>query len=352
MRSSYYLFLIILLTVAFSAQAERLKVGVIVPLTGPAASMGVSIRKALELSTQSEVEFIFEDDLCSAQKALAAYHKLTPQGVKVFYVACSGSLLALAPIVKKTGNLILTAYAGSAAIRDLGTEKIRFVPDAISVLEQMEEYFKENPQLKFGLLFEEQDYASSLAQKIKQRLADRIVVSESYLPATESYRSILLKFNSSKIDQLILIPVSDVAVQLIYKELRQLRIGKPLLGEVNLCDYAIKPQDYGLSGLCWKATLSTPGFATFDQKFKAKYGEPTQYPFYDAITYDVAEILANLVAVAKAQAKVVSPEYLKNEILLGQTGKVATYQFSSTGEVLASDYLQPYSFGVTALGRK
>ena len=352
MRSGYYLFLIILLTVVFSAQAERLKVGVIVPLTGPAASMGVAIRKALELSTQSEIEFIFEDDLCSAQKALAAYHKLTPQSVKVFYVACSGSLLALAPIVKKSGNLILTAYAGSAAIRELGTEKIRFVPDAISVLEQMEIYFKQNPKLKFGLLFEEQDYASSLAQQIKQRLGARIVVAESYLPTTESYRSILLKFKSAKIDQLILIPVSDVAVQLIYKELRQLKIDQPLLGEVNLCDYAIKPQDYGLSGSCWKATLSTPGFAIFDQKFKDKYGESSQYPFYDAITYDIAEILAGLAAAAKAQAEVVSPEYLRTKILSGQVGKVTTYQFSSNGEVLAKDYLQLYSFGTAASSRK
>ena len=95
-------------------------VGIITPLSGEAASMGEFVRKAVELDTYKSFTTRFEDDACDPKKAVTAYNLLKLENIKVFYVTCSGSVLSIAPLAKQNGDLIITAYAGSAEIRKTG----------------------------------------------------------------------------------------------------------------------------------------------------------------------------------------------------------------------------------------
>ena len=133
-----------------------IKVGVISPMSGAATTMGEEIVNSINLASTNSLSIVFEDDQCDTKKSISAYQKLKLQGTHVFYVACSGSVLALAPIAKQDGNLIVTAYAGSSEIRKTGDEVIRFIPDAVSVAEAMAEFASTLPiSSKIGLLYEE-----------------------------------------------------------------------------------------------------------------------------------------------------------------------------------------------------
>ncbi|MCB0336388.1 MAG: hypothetical protein KDD62_08780, partial [Bdellovibrionales bacterium] len=78
------------------------------PLTGSGALIGKSIQGVTKLAQLNSIEPVFEDDQCVGKHAVSAYLKLRQQDIRVFYMACSGSILAIAPLAKKNGDLILT----------------------------------------------------------------------------------------------------------------------------------------------------------------------------------------------------------------------------------------------------
>ena len=311
------------------------------PFSGEAASLGETLQKSLELAELEVVELLFQDDQCDPKQAISAYNFLKNKGVAIFYTACSGSTLALAPLAKEDGNLIVTAYAGSSEIRNTGDEVIRFVPDGLSIAEVISsELRRENPERTYGIFFEQQDYARSVAQVMQDKLSNQVSVYEGYLTSNVSFRLQLLKF--SDVDEIIIIPVDDKSLATIYEELSELNLGKNIIGEVNVCDKSIKPQEYGLRGFCYKAQLHTEGFNVFMKKFVEVYGEEPQYPFYDSISYDVIKIIDKLVRVDYKEGLV---PVLKDKLQGDVSGEVTDYSLSAEGEIVnVGEYLLKVEF--------
>jgi len=333
----YALPLIVLLYICAPGllKAEQLKIGVIIPLSGPPALMGESLRRSISLAKLANIETHFEDDRCEGKTALAAYLKLREQGVRIFYLACSGSILALAPHVKRNGDLVLTTYAGSSRIRETGDEVIRVNPDAISVAEGVEKLIGK-AERPVAILYEEQEYASSLADKLESLLGKDLIKRVAYRPDAALFSAEILSIKGAKPRSIFLIPVADGPAKTILKQMAEYKIDVPVLGEVNLCDYSFKPAEYGLHGLCVAAKFQGEAYAKFNSDSVAIFGHPPAYPFYDAMAYDLFKFIDRQVAVSSSLGV---PE-LKTKILAGFKGEFAEYQFSADGEITnASDYL-------------
>ena len=86
-----------------------LKVALIVPLSGDAATWGINIRNGAELALKdlppersSRLELIYEDDGLSSPRSVAAYQKLKSQNrIDVLINASSGTANALAPLTER-----------------------------------------------------------------------------------------------------------------------------------------------------------------------------------------------------------------------------------------------------------
>lgn len=318
---------------------EPVAVGMILPLSGPLAESAESIQRSVGLVKTDDLKFIYEDDMCDGKKALSAYLKLHAEGVRIFSVACSGSVLAIAPHAQTNGDIILTAFAGSIDIRNTGPEVIRFIPDGLTVVEVMEQYFNMYPDAQYGLLHEQQDYASSVSDAVEHVLGDRLVLKESYSSETTDFSTELLKFSRSDIDAVILVPVSDDTAQLIYKQIQQLHISLPFIGDVNMCDYPFLPSDYGISGVCWKAQLNTDGYHDFIENYQTQYHLDPSYPFYDALTYESVNMLSKAVSTGERDI-----ESIRAFILAGGTGDITELEFDDSGNIIAGDYLELVRF--------
>lgn len=315
-------------------------IGVVGPFSGAVASMGESVQRTIELALATStrvLEPMYEDDQCEGKKAISAYEHLKLKGVRIFYVACSGSVMAVAPLAKQDGNLIVTAYAGSSEIRKLGDEVIRFIPDALTIIDAMGAYADAHPSDTYAILFENQDYARSVADGLEARLGKRVVAKEAYLSSDKSFLTHITKVKAAKASAIIYVPVSDVSAQIVLKEMKQLQVNTPIIGDVNLCDYSFSPKDFGLHGICWKANLSTDGFTAFVDTFKIAYSVAPQYPFYDAVTYDVMTILDHM-----GSSKSI-PD-IKKALLSGVSGPVTSYTFDATGQLQGAKYLEMVSF--------
>jgi hypothetical protein len=318
--------LILLLAPVFSVCAEPLKVGFILPLTGAAARMGESFSGVVQFANLKNINPIFQDDRCEGKTALSAYNQLRNQGVRIFYMACSGSILAVSPLAKRHGDLILTTSAGSSKIRETGDEVLRFNPDAVSVADALARLL--TPELKpTTILYEEQDYAQSLTDRLGELLGADIQERIPYRPDATSFSSEVIKIKQTGSKSIILIPVGESAADRILRGLSAVRVGLPVLGEVNLCDYPFHPSDFGLHGACVSARFEGAAFKTFIDNYTSQFGRPPAYPFYDAIGLDLLRHLDTIAVTRK------EPSLVKNKLLEGFSGRFAQYALTKQGEV-------------------
>ena len=108
--------------------AEPFRIGVMESLTGPGESYGTVANQAKQMAVDEinaaggidgrPLELIVEDSRCTAQDAIAAFHKLTDvDGVKIILgTSCSGAMLGVAPLAEKDGVVLFSGLAGSPDI--------------------------------------------------------------------------------------------------------------------------------------------------------------------------------------------------------------------------------------------
>lgn len=340
--------LIVIGTILFSRNSpssEKIKIGVIIPLTGHATTVVQDTTAIINeyAKTARNIEFVFQDDQCSGKNAISAYNMLKNQGIKIYSVSCSGSILALAPLVAQDGNVIITAFGGSTEIRKTGDEVIRFIPDGLSIAEGLVKEIKSNPDKRYGVLYENMDYAKSVVEKLQKDVPNQIISVDGYKTDETSFSTLIAKVNTSSADELIYIPVGEVSRELIYKEMQKMNFSKNILGEVNVCESQIFPEKFGLHGVCFKTELKTDGYKKFVDEFKNKYGRDLTYPFYNSITYDMlknADDILEGVSIQKDDAI----RNFKDKILSGIDGEISSYRFSPEGEVLDGEYLVRVEF--------
>jgi ABC-type branched-subunit amino acid transport system substrate-binding protein len=335
---------IIIVAYNFSRPAQKssgsIKIGVINPTSGPAGNLGEEVANALKLASTTSVTLSYEDDQCDSKKAISAYQKMKLEGIKIFSVSCSGSVMALAPLAKTDGTLIVTGYAGSAEIRKTGNEVIRFTPDAISIAEAMANYASTLPtSAKIGLFYEDQDYSKSAATLLKEKLGAKIIAEERYTATDTTFRTQLTKLKGLGVNYLFYVPTSDKAAQLVYIEMQTLGFKPEILGDVNVCEYPFAPKEFGLHTTCFDFgfATSTPAYQDFLALYKATYGKEAVAAFNDAVTYD--SILAVDEFAKNYKGNNLVPD-LKKYLLAGVEGQMTSYKFTPNGEVVSTGNLK------------
>ena len=103
---------------------ETFKLGGMGPLTGAAASYGISVKQGAEVAVEEinanggvlgmPIEFFYQDDESDAETAIGAYNKLMDNGIQALLGATtSGPTIAITDLTKEDGILQLTP-SGSA----------------------------------------------------------------------------------------------------------------------------------------------------------------------------------------------------------------------------------------------
>jgi branched-chain amino acid transport system substrate-binding protein len=104
-----------------SVFADTLQIGVILPLTGPGATYGLSAKEGLQnCLTSDEIELIFEDDQCDSAKAVSAFQKLTKtQGARyIIGPLCGGGQQAVAPLLASANIFALMPTTMSKVVHE------------------------------------------------------------------------------------------------------------------------------------------------------------------------------------------------------------------------------------------
>ena len=210
---------------------EKIKIGVIIPLSGPQANYGKYIQNSLNMaideinskSKKNKFELVFEDDEAAADKAVSAINKLiNANNVQVtFGPWASSAALAVAPIAERNKH-ILMAEAISPKIKNAGDYIFRIQPDAKIYLNKLSGYIEmQRPELKrIGILYVNNDFGQDQAVYFKTKmegLGRTIVFNESFEPNATDFRTAILKLKEQKVDAVfcpVYAELSNISIQL------------------------------------------------------------------------------------------------------------------------------------------
>jgi branched-chain amino acid transport system substrate-binding protein len=191
----------------------EVKIGVVLPLSGPTSRYGTWIRNALEMAKDEHnqstnhpfrITYIYEDDAGQASNATSATRKLiaVDQVPAIFGTWSSAGVLAMAPIVEEN-RIVLMADAVSPQVRDAGEWVFRCVPDARLSLGVLEEPVRTAGHRRIAIVFIDNEFGRDLASymaTVVRAGGTEVVLNEGYPAATTDFRGVVARVKQASPD--------------------------------------------------------------------------------------------------------------------------------------------------------
>jgi len=314
MKRSLYLMLIFLLVVSLGIfgcekkeEEEEIKIGAILPLTGPAGQFGQFAKEGIdiaidEISKQRDVSLtirvLYEDSQGDPKNAVSILNKFTKvDKVDVVFVLTSGETLALIPIINQEKILTFTGTLLPGI-----TEKSQYLLRNATSLDQETKFmadFLANKRNKppVAVIFVNNDAGRVSYEQFKKAydaLSGEIVLAESYEPGASDFRTQLTKIKEKNPEYLYILSYKEFG--LIMKQARELGIKATFIGTTTFEDPSgVKVAGESANGAIYTVSAFNPDsptlpMAQFQEKYKAKYGRKAE--LYAALFRDNVHILA------------------------------------------------------------
>lgn len=228
------LFFLLLCGLAHAENNARIRIGVSLPLSGEGSIYGEDMKDALLFASQQpgaeRYEFIFEDDRCSPRDALSVARKfaLVDKVRFVLGFACSGALLAAAPVYEKHAILTIASATSAPGVREAGDFIFRVVPSDVLAVELLYPYIAERAS-KIGVISEETEYCEGFSSTFEKLARNKRDVSiERYAPGTGDFRSIIARLKAGAPEALFLVPQMETTLVEMVRQIRDLGWEIPL----------------------------------------------------------------------------------------------------------------------------
>lgn len=288
------------------AGGDTVTIGGIGPLTGDAASYGISVKNGGELAVDEinaaggimgkQIVYLYEDDENDAQKAINAYNRLMDQGMQVLMgTVTSNPCIAVADESVKDGILQLSP-SGSAKDCTKNPNGFRICFTDPQQGEKMAEYiWNEEKLTKIAVIYDSSDsYSTGIKDAFKEKftaLGGTIVAEEAFVSGDKDFKAQLTKISGTDAEGLFL-PFYYTEVAYVVDQAKSLGLQLPYFG----CDGwdgvidQLKGNTEAIEGAVFLtpfiATAEKENIAQFVQAYEAKYNEtPDQFAAdaYDAV---------------------------------------------------------------------
>jgi len=191
-----------------SAYAEPFKVGVILPLSGPAAMYGGACVNAGSLfkldRPDNNIEFIVEDSRFEAPITISAYNKLVGNDkVDIIYVWGAGPAAAVAPIaeIKKHPIVLMTGDSRDIKGRKFAISFVNHLKEfSLKLLEELRRRNKK----KVAIVKTEIQFFETLIDEMKNNLNtdESIDIIDSFVPGQNvNFQSAITKIRQAQINK-------------------------------------------------------------------------------------------------------------------------------------------------------
>jgi len=272
-------------------ESEVIKIGAILPLSGPGSDFGNYIKEGINLATEEinretnkKIEIIYEDSKNEPKLGINSYIKLINTEKPIATViALSSVAKALAPFSKKAETIQMYIAVAIPDITD-GDYRFRIYPEAYGMAGKMAKYSIQQLNAKSAaIIYINDDFGRTSLEAYTStfnNLGGKIIFSESYELTQLDYKNQLIKLKDIK-------PAPDViylngygpAYSNIVKQISELNIKALLTADMTLGLPVTQKQVGSASNGAY--FVDGKMSKVFSDKFKKKYDkEATSYAGY------------------------------------------------------------------------
>ena len=324
-----------------AAGIKTIKVGVIVPLSGPAGAIGEQQRNVYEYALNEansriapkgyKLELDFEDGKCTGTDAATAFQKLTDvDGVKfILGGLCSSETLGFLPLLADKNVMAFSSTNSNPELEGKSSlyHSISYSDDLIGkgVADQLGKY------KKIAILTEQNDYNQAMRRVVESALQAKypnaqIVADEQFPKGGDDFRNLLQKIKASNPDVLFLNPNAGSTAEALVKQLAELKDWKvdkvsifTLMGGSVL---SISPETLENTVIVDVPKINDQKFLdTMNEIVKAKGTLDDLGNYYTAATIDLVNITADLITATDADPAKAN-DMLGNDVFSGNIGQI------------------------------
>jgi branched-chain amino acid transport system substrate-binding protein len=294
-----------------TSRNDDIVIGATLPLSGDAALWGKNTQDGIELALSEinaaggvngqNVRVVYEDTRALAQVGVNAYHKLesVDRVPAIIDDSVSSVTLAMAPIAKKDGVVILSTGATAPRLSQAGIFRI-WNSDAYEGEVAAHLASKTLRLSRVAVLYINNDYGTGLEQVFTTafvKLGGQVVESEAFGQSQTDVRTQLAKIKGANPDGIYLVGYPK-EIPIALRQARELGLNVPCIGTVAAQDpQLLQSAGVAAEGLMYPFPIEARG--DLADKFKAAFLK--RYNKAPGITSDVGyDAIKMIVAAIKA----------------------------------------------------
>lgn len=332
------------------ATKPAIKLGAILPLTGPSAATGQDMKDGYELAREqinatggangAPIEVIYEDDKNDPATAVASWEKLVNSDKVEVMMGGLASTITAALIQPAKKSQLPMAWTGAAATTvEQGFQGedwfFHYHPWEYQNAASTLAFLKSSPVKKWAVVYEDGLFGTGAFNGFKTSLpaqGQELTASEAFKTGSTDFTALLNRIKSSGAEGLILVPFAGDVVPFL-TQMREVGYKPKLIYASPPSfppDFAKSPVAEGVAGATlWTADIPAPASKKFVADFQKKYNKlPVSY--WSALAYTNLTTVANALAKSGAGNKagwIKAMEETSYESPLGPTLKFTPSQF-------------------------
>lgn len=325
-----------------------ISIGVLVPLTGAAASYGQNSQRGAELALQEfraanpsvKVRLQVEDSRGEASVGVNAAQKLVEiDGVTaVMGDVTSGVTLAVAPLMNERKIPLVSPGASAPKVSDAGDFVFRTWPSDTFEAGAIATYIKNAKfKKKLAILRVNNEYGMAMEAALRSQLGSDVKISlaESFDQGTRDLRTQLLKIKKSGAGALFFIGFPEAAV-VLGSSYSAVGLSLPIFATSGFEDPQVPEKTGGvLNGTIYAKPLAqSVASGTFKENYKKSFGIDAGITSDTA--YDATMLILKAVASAIASNHSVTGETIRDYLLhvRDYVGASGVLSFDANGDVV------------------
>ncbi|MBI4154506.1 ABC transporter substrate-binding protein [Candidatus Woesearchaeota archaeon] len=286
MKKFYLLLLLTTLLISCSqTDQNKIKIGAILPLTGPYAVAGIDAKNAIDLALEeigNKIQVIYEDSGGENSKAVSSFNKLVNLDNSKIVITSTSWISNTLYSQAIDSNVLQAVIASAGFTRAKEKDKaIRFTVAVKEEAQYLKDYLKKFNRI--AVFYLNNDFGKFWADEIKNEFQDKVVALESRSPTDIDMKAQFAKIKDSNPDILFLGNGGGPAA-LDVRKAKELGINAQIVGSRPIESQEVI-QEKATEGLIF----SSPDYNQdhpIISKYKSKYNkEPTIFAVeaYDTI---------------------------------------------------------------------
>jgi len=244
---------------------HSIKVGVILPLSGPAAFSGLQAQKGLDLAiaeinqqNQNQIELIYQDSKANPEQSVTAFNNLINlHDSDVIISSLSSVSMAIAPLAQEKQIPLIATIATTPDLTKQNQWTYRYYPIADQEIPPLVSVANELKLNKIAVLHLNDDFGLSMKNTLAEKFKGE-VISQSFAISDQDFKSALTKLKTQDPDGLLVVGFSSHIIN-GFKQAQELGVKvtyfapssaafadiRKSINEIGIEVYAGIPQVYG-----------------------------------------------------------------------------------------------------------